>query len=432
MGDLKKKQFKIKNIKFKILMFFLITFIYSLVITGSTYAYLSMDASNNVATGTGKCSTVSYAANAISNNDLYAAYDYRDSVSTTITLSQSADCEIYTYAHIYIHTDTSTTSPIIETQALKYKVVNEDGLEFNGVVNKTGDLLLTTVPLTSTPTDYKVYLWIDPIISKGEFEDTTYSGYIYATSIQSSTVGDETTEETPPTLFLSKITYKEGFDGWTFNNAAVGSDGVLTLAATGTTALATSDYYYVAGDYWYYTFDGYTTTETSHHSPSGGVLTGVSYFDEEYQATASGSGHYNNGFAPSVPVNQWRNDLSWKLVEWSNYQTSNIKNVIVRFQIDSGDNSIYSQPVVKIRNFKFWGQLYNSFYLINIETNDNIGVTAKKYALGDYDASYFKSGGGTNITTDQITVTQNGIYTFYVADAAGNTTINKVEITRIV
>lgn len=54
-----------------------------------------------------------------------------------------------------------------------------------------GDTLLATLPLENTEVTYTVYLYIDSTISLGNYNDKTYSGYIYATTEQTSTVGKE-------------------------------------------------------------------------------------------------------------------------------------------------------------------------------------------------------------------------------------------------
>ncbi len=50
--------------------------------------------------------------------------------------------------------------------------------------------MLAIVPLTVDPVEYQVYLWIDSGISNGQYDNKSFSGYIYATSEQSSTVND--------------------------------------------------------------------------------------------------------------------------------------------------------------------------------------------------------------------------------------------------
>ena len=54
-----------------------------------------------------------------------------------------------------------------------------------------GDTLLATLPLEDTEITYTIYLYIDSTVSLGNYNDKTYSGYIYATTEQTSTVGKE-------------------------------------------------------------------------------------------------------------------------------------------------------------------------------------------------------------------------------------------------
>ena len=172
----------------------------------------------------------------------------------------------------YLHTNDTTTAPIDTIPTLKYKIITEDNYEYNGAITTKGDYLLATVPLTTTEKTYTIYLWVDSDISLGNYNDVTYSGYIYAISDQTSTVGDETTDTIAPTLLLSKETYVEGFDGWTFSNAAVDNEGILVLAETGSTGGAMSPYYNVDGKKWNVMYDGYTTTASTHYSPKDNYI----------------------------------------------------------------------------------------------------------------------------------------------------------------
>lgn len=59
------------------------------------------------------------------------------------------------------------------------------------------------------------------------------------------------------------------------------------------------------------------------------------------------------------------------------------------------------------------------------------GVAAVKWAAGSHDASYFSSGGGSSLLNDSITVTENGTYTFYAMDHAGNETVKQIAVGQI-
>ena len=183
---MKKENFKLSAI---ISLFVIISL-------SATYAYVEYTSTNAEATGNGGCFEVNYSAQEINNNSLKSTSNYAEGESTDIILSKNGNCQIYTNASIYIYTNSTTTAPISTYEALKYKVVkvNSDGSTTDieggtGTITTTGDtLLVENIELTTTATTYTIYLWIDPAISGGNFHGTTYSGYIYASSSQSSTV----------------------------------------------------------------------------------------------------------------------------------------------------------------------------------------------------------------------------------------------------
>ena len=217
-----------------------------------------------------------------------------------------------------------------------------------------------------------------------------------------------------PTLTLSKITYEEGFNNW--NDSRI-SNGILTLSESGTVC---SNYYNVNKEPWYVMFDGYTTSSSIKSDIEGGIHSSVYYYDENYNGTVSNNGLSANGWAGDLKINTWRNEFIWDKV---GYGTQYLKYCFL-----TGNE--YSQPTVKIRNFRLYGQLYNTFYLINVNSNDNIGIDVTKYAKGNVDISYFKSNGSI-ATSNEIRVTENGIYTVYVKDLAGNEVISTIEIDKI-
>lgn len=166
-------------------------FLYCLIVTGGTYAYLYFgDMDDSTLVGKGYCNNIYYDGIDINASDLISTVNYEEGAQTTITLSYPRDCEIYTLANIYIHTNDTTTAPIATTPALRYKVFEESTLISEGLVNAMGDVLLATVPLSIVPKSYTIYLWIDSDLSNGMYHDTTYSGYIYATSEQTSTLNN--------------------------------------------------------------------------------------------------------------------------------------------------------------------------------------------------------------------------------------------------
>jgi len=174
--------------KKKIVKFILFLFIYSLTITGSTYAILTLNAQNNTMTGSGYCNNINYTAEIIDSSSITSTENYLEGAKTNITISNNTNCRIYTLAHIYLYTNESTTSPIEEVPALKYKVFDGEILIKEGTITQKKDTLIATVPLSHISTTYTVYTYIDSSISNGSYNNTNYSGYIYATTEQTSTI----------------------------------------------------------------------------------------------------------------------------------------------------------------------------------------------------------------------------------------------------
>ena len=397
--------------------------IYFLLVTGSTYAYLYLENKNSNITGKGGCFVVDYQATSINASNLVSTVNYQDGASSVITISKNSSCNIYDYANIYLHTNENITAPITNIQALRYKVTTDSGSywERNGVITTKGDTLLATVPITSEKTIYHVYLWIDSSVSLGHYDNTSYSGYLYVTSIQSSSVNDDSVS---PILFLKKSTCVEGFRNWTLSNATVSEDNILTLAPTGTSGYADSPYYDVDGEYWYVTFDGYTTSVSTSNSPYGGMLSNSSYYDDNYNSVLSPNGYKGNGYSDALKLNTWKNGFKWD--GYSGYG-KDVKYLILEFS--TGNN--YSQPIVKIRNLKVYGQLKNNFYDIEVHALDNVGVNLIKYAKGEFGKEYFDNQ-GTVVTDGKVRVVENGYYTFYVSDKKGNVSISTILIKNII
>ena len=171
------------NIKSLIIVSILIVFSLS-----ATYAFLILTASSdNRVGGTGGCFIVNYSGQEISNSALVSTTNYLEGATSNVILSQDEDCKIYGEADIMIHTNTTTTAPI-SNGALKYKVLQGTTEISSGAITATGDTKLATVPLTTTATTYKVYIWIDSEVSNGTYNEKTYLGYLYAHATQTSTI----------------------------------------------------------------------------------------------------------------------------------------------------------------------------------------------------------------------------------------------------
>ena len=184
----------------------MILVVYSCLITSSTYAYLYLGSNNNSISGSGKCEGVNYKGENISASNLVSTTNYLEGAKSTITLSKNKDCTIYTYVNLYLYTNNTTTAPITTVKALKYKIVSSNNVTYSGVVSYMEDTLLATLPLEDTEITYTIYLYIDSTLSLGNYNDKTYSGYIYATTEQTSTVG-KNEDNTKKNLGLQTIDF---------------------------------------------------------------------------------------------------------------------------------------------------------------------------------------------------------------------------------
>lgn len=192
---------KKENIKLSITILLIVVFSLSV-----TYAWLELSANSSTNENQSGCFVVNYSGQEINNQSLKSTTNYLEGASSNIILSKNSNCKIYNEASIYIHTNTEGTTAPLSNGAMQYKLVKVEGegqtateTEIStGSITAEGDTLLNDtnngqdqtkkIILTDTNTTYKVYLWIDPEISKGTYNGKTYSGYLYASSTQSSTV----------------------------------------------------------------------------------------------------------------------------------------------------------------------------------------------------------------------------------------------------
>ena len=172
----------------KILFYFQFIIFYIIIIVGSTYAFLYFQASKNNVTAKAGCFDVNYTGEEIKHTNLSTTTNYLEGAKSTITISKANSCKIYTEANIYIHVNDSITAPIETSQALRYKVMQGDNQISEGIISKKGEVLLATVPITTTATSYITYIWIDSSLSNKQFDETKFTGYIYAESEQTSTI----------------------------------------------------------------------------------------------------------------------------------------------------------------------------------------------------------------------------------------------------
>ena len=108
---------------------------------------------------------------------------------------------------------------------------------------------------------------------------------------------------------------------------------------------------------------------------------------------------------------------------------NNVENVVYYFNIDKTPPTLTLSKITH-KDGVYGEDLYNEFYIINIQQSDNSEIDVTKYELGIQTTEYFKTS-GTEITENSINVTENGIYTIYTKDIAGNETVKAIEITNI-
>ena len=234
-------------------------------------------------------------------------------------------------------------------------------------------------------------------------------------------------DTTNPNLELSKETYQEGFDDWELTGGAyVDEEGILNLPNE--SSVAQSIYYPTGNEFWYPTYEAYTT-EACSSGFSGGDMFISSYYNQEYEPTTNLEERTSNACASLLNLNTWNNLNFFNRFKKLTLYGNDIEYIRLRFGQDG--NKYYNAYPERIRNFKLHGQLWAGFYDIIITTSDyGTGVKLIKYADGERDTEYFKTN-GTVIAEDTIRVTENGKYTVYVEDNAGNSTVETIEITKI-
>ena len=108
---------------------------------------------------------------------------------------------------------------------------------------------------------------------------------------------------------------------------------------------------------------------------------------------------------------------------------NNVENVVYYFNIDKTPPTLTLSKITH-KDGVYGEDLYNEFYIINIQQSDNSEIDVTKYELGIQTTEYFKTN-GTEIAENSINVTENGTYTIYTKDIAGNETVKAIEITNI-
>ena len=190
------------NVKNTNLRLLIIIAIIVTTVLSATYAFINMFASSTTEEEEAGCFVVDYKGEILTSDALTSTINYNDAGThhATVTLNQNSNCKIYTEATISLHTNSTNTAPLNGTPALKYTVLSGSTIIASGIINNpedTSDIptdfsvdLATDIELTSTAKKYDIYIWLDKSISLGEYHGKTYSGYIYATSEQTSGIED--------------------------------------------------------------------------------------------------------------------------------------------------------------------------------------------------------------------------------------------------
>ena len=249
--------------------------------------------------------------------------------------------------------------------------------------------------------------------------------------ITSETIKITKIDNVAPTLELSKETYLTVpfNDSWALTNATI-LNGELNINEGFDLSKATSDYIPVDGKFWYMSFDAYTEKIAEKWENKGGVYWSAYYYDENYNSSKSLGNDSYNGFSSSITINEWNSNVLWKndLEEWKSFKRygDNVKYIKLIFLNGNG----WSEPPIKIKNLKVYGQMTNNFYLIKVNANDDNGISKIKYVKGEKDLEYFDKYGEI-VKNNEIKVTKNGIYTVCVYDNASNKTIKTITIDKI-
>ena len=290
-----------------IFIYLSLIFCYAVLVTGSTYAYLNMNATatNNITAQAG-CFEVNYQGDTIIHKNLSATTNYLEGVRSNITVSRNANCDIYKEAYIIIHVDDDITAPIETIQALKYKVVQGSTDIDEGLITEKGEVLLTTVPLNTTATTYTVYIWVDASLSNKQYDEVKFTGYIYAESDGTSTIDNAYTVTFNPnggtvSTATKSVSYRKPYgslptptrSGYTFKGWSLLPNGykqIDYIESSGTQYIDTG--YYWQNENIEIDFDGTVLTNASSQSLFG---------NEEYTSSSgtnrnfAGIPHGSNG-----------------------------------------------------------------------------------------------------------------------------------------
>lgn len=400
----------LKKIKFNS-TFLLFIFCFFLLTVGTTYAFLDFNETNSTVSGVGACNDVNYTGEEITGADLVSTTTYTEGASSIVTLSKDADCAIYTIAHIKINTNDTTTAPIDNIKALRYKVekISGDGEILSGgdgFIDQTGEITLASVTLTENITTYKVYLWVDASLSKGYYNDKTYSGYIFAESEQTSTIGRLNAYATN---IMAPSAQSDANLNFTQTSEASNTNGVYIRSGTENNELPI--YYYRGNVNNNLIFAGFCwkvvrTTET------GGLKL-------IYNGLPSNGQCNNTGAATTIgdkPFNENRNSPAYVGYMYGTPHSAAYKEIANSTQYVYGNGVNYSNGVYTLTNTKTatWSSVYENGLTNHHYTCFTTGTTCKSvyyiYNTTSTEAYYLTLTGVSNIETALSQMLDNNTY----------------------
>ena len=169
--------------KRKVLYSILFVLLIVIVITGSTYAWLSWSGVVNIL-GTSECFDVNYVKGGDIGSDsnpakLSMASSYTEGLSTSVTVSLKNTCTITNgTGKLYLNTDTGvSSSTLLSGKILKYQVLDGTNEVASGIVSSAEKTLIySDIPITTTAKTIKVYIWLDGNLVTNDIIDDVLSG----------------------------------------------------------------------------------------------------------------------------------------------------------------------------------------------------------------------------------------------------------------
>lgn len=159
-----------------------------IIVSMSTYAWLSWSSSNINIGGQAECFEVNYTKNGDIGSDTSPAQfslanSYTEGLSSSLDVSLKSTCGITNgTGKLYLNTDTTVTSSVLlSNNILKYQVLDGTTEVASGSVTSgtNGKLAIySNIPITTTSKTITVYLWIDgDNVTNSNISDVLTSSY---------------------------------------------------------------------------------------------------------------------------------------------------------------------------------------------------------------------------------------------------------------